>query len=252
MAYVSDESSPETRRQELNSDFTVAKEEIQLFINSFTYNMSGNLHYRPKQTRGTLHLVEVFEEVKAKGLPIQCVEAVFIGAVLSAPYLDVLRIPISFESKCNGNIYKHIILATQFAGYWGALGISRRDCLMNKPLGYHSLWQLIEEYERSYQSVDHELLAAYCGNPLPHNLDVGSPLVWKALKLRIGVKFAMVSRRQLDQFLERCISKTLPRSISRQKSQLSSKAIPVSTKSRTTSRGSVSLRRKSVSRQDFV
>lgn len=244
-------NSPETREQELNPNFLIAKDEIQLFINSFTYNMSGNLHYRPKQTRGALHLVEIYEEVKAKGLPIQCVEAVFIGAVLSAPHMDVLRIPISFESKCNGNIYKHIILATQFAGYWGALGISRRDCLMNKPLDYHSLWQLIEDYERSYQSLDHELLAVYCGNPLPHNLDVESPLVWKAIKLRVGTKFAMVSKRQLEQFLDRSVtSKAFSKSISSQKNKVALKKNTPSAITR--SSGPASSRRKSASRQDFV
>lgn len=252
MASILDNGGPETS---LSSDFYVAKDEIQTYINSFTYNMSGILYYRPKQNRGALHLVEMFEEVKARGLPIQCVEAVFIAAVLSAPYLDVLRIPISFESKCNGNIYKHIILATQFAGIWGALGISRRDCLMNKPMKYNSLWQLIEEYERSYQSLDHELLAVYCGNPLPHNLEIDSPLVWKAIKLRVGAKFAMVSKRQLDQFLDRCInSKVLPNMISSSsRRQIPSKTASVAaTVSRSNNSSATSSRRKSAARQDFV
>ena len=37
-------------------------------------------------------------------------------------------------------------------GKWGAIGISRRDCLMQKNINFDSLADLIQEFESSYVS----------------------------------------------------------------------------------------------------
>ena len=37
--------------------------------------------------------------MKIKGLPIQCVEAVFLGVYLTSTFKEVERIPVSFKSK---------------------------------------------------------------------------------------------------------------------------------------------------------
>jgi hypothetical protein len=51
-----------------------------------------------------------------------------------------------------GDVHRHIVLAIQFNGLWGALGISRRDNLMNKPVTFASLYDLVTDYTTSYVS----------------------------------------------------------------------------------------------------
>jgi len=152
-------------------------------------------------------VVAVSKEMIKEGLPIQCVEAVFLGVYLTmvslkslsmtspllvpqtaahtkdpddpknqennsdqnplSPenaiagyssacrrYCGVIRIPISFKSECDGNVYRHIILAIYAhngkkvdkesasvdSGWrWGAMGISRRKTLMFKEMKYPTL-----------------------------------------------------------------------------------------------------------------
>lgn len=184
-------------------NFPTAMDQIQSFINAFQYNFTSNPFVKPKKTGGSRHILEIYQLLVDLCLPIQCVEAVFIAAILSAPFREVCRIPISFESKCEGHIHKHIVLAAYCGGQWGAIGISRRDSLMNKPLQYSSLWLLIEEFERSYQSVGHSLTLVALGTPLPYDFTtVDVRIEWKALKLRFAAKQNALNKLDLEKFLQ--------------------------------------------------
>ena len=46
------------------------------------------------------------------------------------------RSPIGFKSVFNGRCYYHVVLGMFYNGYFGALGISRRNDLMYKPLEF--------------------------------------------------------------------------------------------------------------------
>lgn len=87
--------------------------------------------------------------------------------------IQICRLPLSFKSLYNGKVYRHIVLAVGlFDGAlqsvrWGALGISRRKSLMDKPCTFTSLSQLIEDYSQAYKECFHHLLTVYLGNPLP-------------------------------------------------------------------------------------
>jgi hypothetical protein len=174
---------------------------IQNFINSLEYNYTGIHFVKPKKSGGMLHLVEVFNEIIFFGCPIQCVEAVFLAIVLSSQYEQAMRIPLCFESKCDGFTHLHIVLAVYYCGKWGSLGISRRECLMFKPLAFNSLWSLIEEFRKSYESVLHSLQIVSIGKPISHNLFVDQLIVWKSLRLRMGQKYAVVNRNIVESFL---------------------------------------------------
>ena len=50
--------------------------------------------------------------------------------------MGVDRVPVSFTSECQGNIYRHIVLLIHHEGLFGALGLSRRKDLMDKPLTF--------------------------------------------------------------------------------------------------------------------
>lgn len=46
------------------------------------------------------------------------------------------RFPISFKTQFNGNFHRHVVLGIYHGGRYGALGMSRREDLMYKPLIY--------------------------------------------------------------------------------------------------------------------
>jgi len=61
--------------------------------------------------------------------------------IISCSYLtnclqSVDRFPISFRSIFHGNVYRHIVLGLHSGGRYGAVGLSRREDLMYKPLKY--------------------------------------------------------------------------------------------------------------------
>ena len=161
---------------------------IQQFIEMFEYNYSGKPFFKMKKSGGAFHIQSVAKQLIKAGLPIQCVEAVFISTYISRGMTTVVRIPISFKSQFIDGVHRHIVNAVYINGKWGALGISRRDCLMYKPVLYSSLADLIEEFRISYNSVFHHLLVVYLGLPLPHSFQLDTPITWRHVKLKIKNK----------------------------------------------------------------
>ena len=60
------------------------------------------------------------------------------------------RFPLSFKSIYNGNVYRHVVLGVYHGGRYGAIGMSRREDLMYKPLTYKSLSDLVFDFEKCY------------------------------------------------------------------------------------------------------
>lgn len=145
-----------------------------------------------KQTRGTQHIHDVAKEIMTIALPIQCVEAVFLGCYWTQTLLNVVRVPINFKSRLGQHVHRHIVLGTAMtanehhAVVWGSLGISRRNNLMWKEPVYSSLFDLILEFKRSYETHRHVLLEVYIGLPLPHQLLPDQPVKWKAVRIPIN------------------------------------------------------------------
>jgi hypothetical protein len=184
----------------------MAKEEvlrlIQEYISSFKYNYTSTMFFKLKKTGGTSHVLETFNLLTKYALPIQCVEAVFIGSILTAGWSNAVRIPICFKSKFQSNIYRHIVLAVHQDGKWGCLGISRRSNLMFKDFIFNSLWELIEDFIHSYESNFHKLLTVYSGLPLPNNFYQEQSIHWKVIKFKIFDRSLWNQERErLDQFL---------------------------------------------------
>jgi tubulinyl-Tyr carboxypeptidase len=87
-------------------------------------------------------------------LPIKCLEAVVLSLCtsfcfplffkLTNPYyehidlsngmFDIERYTLSFKSRVKKEIYRHIVLIVRYNDMFGALGLSRRNDLMYKPL----------------------------------------------------------------------------------------------------------------------
>lgn len=158
---------------------------IQKFIESFEYNYTGKPFLQMNKSRGASHIQTCAKKIIQAALPIQCVEAVFLGSYLTASFKDIERVPLSFKSKFGDHVHRHIVLALKLDGKWGAIGISRRSNLMNKSFRFDSIAELVFEYERSYEAVFHKLLTIYIGLPLPHDIFSDQPIKWRAIKVRI-------------------------------------------------------------------
>lgn len=159
---------------------------IQRFVESFEYNYTGKPFLVMKKSRGASHVNTCAKQIIRAALPIQCVEAVFLASYLSSTMYDIDRVPLSFKSKFKDGVHRHIVLAVRLNGKWGSLGISRRANLMNKPIKFDTLFQLVKEFERSYEEVYHRLLTVYIGLPMPQDkIFSDRPIKWRATKIRI-------------------------------------------------------------------
>ena len=70
---------------------------------------------------------------------------------------------------------RHLVLAVMHkpSGKWGALGLSRRAQLMDKPVEHSTLSSLVQEYRQAYQRWWHEVLKLRIGLPAPHDATSG-------------------------------------------------------------------------------
>ena len=174
---------------------------IQKFVESFEYNYTGKPFLVMKKSRGASHVNTCAKQIIRAALPIQCVEAVFVASYLSATLYDVDRVPLSFKSKFKDGVHRHIVLAIRQNGKWGSLGISRRSTLMNKPIKFDTLYQLVKEFESSYEEVYHRLLTVYIGLPMPHDKkNSDRPIKWRAAKIRIYKNDTADVEQKVTQF----------------------------------------------------
>lgn len=77
--------------------------------------------------------------------------------------------------------YRHIVLAVRdtATGFWGALGISRRRELMDKPLVHASLSSLVADYVAAYSRWGHEIVKVRAGLPAPHDAESKCSVCWR-------------------------------------------------------------------------
>jgi hypothetical protein len=77
--------------------------------------------------------------------------------------------------------YRHIVLAVRdtSSGLWGALGLSRRRELMDKPLRHSSLSALVGDFVAAYALWGHEVLKVRVGLPAPHEAACNKHVCWR-------------------------------------------------------------------------
>jgi hypothetical protein len=78
-------------------------------------------------------------------------------------------------------VYRHIVLAVHdgSSGQWGALGLSRRKELMDKPLSHDSLASLVQDYHMNYSHWGHSLNKVRVGLPVEHDTEYAGPVCWR-------------------------------------------------------------------------
>eukprot|EP00050_Salpingoeca_kvevrii_P019234 m.83900 g.83900 ORF g.83900 m.83900 type:complete len:404 (-) comp8321_c0_seq1:143-1354(-) len=175
-------------------------EAIQQYLSSLQYNHTGTQFFEIRKTRPLGRLMESAKDIIREGLPIKCLEATIVAIHLSMGLTDVQRFTISFKSSFQGHNYRHIVLGVHCNGKYGALGLSRRDTLMYKPIDFNSLSDLIAEYDSAYQQVWHRLERVRVSRPIPHDSHSVKPITWRAFVVLFRDMPWTEARKALDSF----------------------------------------------------
>ncbi|XP_060559520.1 tubulinyl-Tyr carboxypeptidase 1-like isoform X2 [Ruditapes philippinarum] len=158
-------------------------EKIQNYMNTLQYNHTGTQFFEIKKNRPLSGLLEVAKDMIRESLPIKCLEAIILGVFLTNGFMGMERFAISFKTQFNGNTHRHVVLGVYHAGRYGALGMSRRDDLMYKPLIFKSLSELVLDYERAYKKYWHDVKKIKIGLPISHDPHSYEFINWKSLTL---------------------------------------------------------------------
>ncbi|MGH0114748.1 UNVERIFIED_CONTAM: hypothetical protein FKN15_045423, partial [Acipenser sinensis] len=108
---------------------------------------------------------------------------IVLHSYLTNGLTSVERFPISFKTQFSGNYFHHVVLGVYCNGRYGSLGMSRRPDLMDKPLAFRTLSELIFEFEDSYHKYLHTVKKVKIGLYVPHDPHVFQPIEWKYLVL---------------------------------------------------------------------
>ena len=183
-----------------NHEIILSKiEKINSYIQSFQYCYLGAPFFSLKKTSNTVaYIYEQAKFIIKSKLPIQCVEALFIGAYLTSTFVNVPRVPVSFKTKLRGT-HRHIVLFLKVNSFWGSIGISRRSSLMNKPFIYPHLVDLLKEFQFCYSEIGHRLRTIYLGSPIPHSQSDGN-VNWRAEKIRVNSD-SIINNQQISNYL---------------------------------------------------
>lgn len=138
-----------------------------------------------------------------ESLPIKCFEAFLIAIYLTTGILGLERFNISFKTRFNSIIYRHIVLGVKYGQLYGALGLSRRTDLAYKPLNgkYDRLSALINDYLQAYKNYGHTVLAVKIGLPIIHDLKSYLAINWTALIIQPNKTNKNDYERELDRVL---------------------------------------------------
>ncbi|KAL5008144.1 hypothetical protein ScPMuIL_013725 [Solemya velum] len=174
-------------------------EKIQNYMNTLQYNHTGTQFFEIRKNRPISGLMEIAKDMIRDSLPIKCLEAIILGIYLTNGFLGVERFVISFKSVFNGNVHRHVVLGVYYGGKYGALGLSRRDDLMYKPLYYKSLSDLVMDYLYSYRKYWHEVKKLKIGLPIPHDPHSYELICWKALILNVNKMTSKEIMKETEQ-----------------------------------------------------
>jgi hypothetical protein len=148
------------------------------------------------KNRSFKSVVSTAKDMLKEVLPIQCLEAVFLGAYLTAGLPEIDRFPVSFKSMTGDTVHRHIVLAVRhqhaLQTKWGSLGLSRVDGLMYKELKFPSLSALIQDYCNEFARVYHSVVKVYVGFPFSHDIHSSEKVEWRVSSSRCGASVPLL------------------------------------------------------------
>ncbi|KAF5916724.1 hypothetical protein HPG69_005519 [Diceros bicornis minor] len=160
----------------------------------------GTQFFEIRKMRPLSGLMETAKEMTRESLPIKCLEAVILGIYLTNGQPSIERFPISFKTYFSGNYFHHVVLGIYCNGRYGSLGMSRRAELMDKPLTFRTLSDLIFDFEDSYKKYLHTVKKVKIGLYVPHEPHSFQPIEWKQLVLNVSKMLRADIRKELEKY----------------------------------------------------
>ncbi|KAJ0402436.1 hypothetical protein P43SY_000589 [Pythium insidiosum] len=158
------------------------------------------LYFDVNKNRSFKSIVNTAKEIAAEMLPIQCLEAVFLAAYITASFSDLDRFPLSFKSQAGNSVHRHIVLAVRHQNKWGALGLSRSERLMYKELRFSSLSELTQDFCHGFESVCHSVTKLHVGFPFPHDIHSSEKVEWRVLNVPVDTVEWSIVATHLDAY----------------------------------------------------
>lgn len=164
---------------------------ITVFHDSFHSSAQVDGHRQRDDKRGSAHqmsggrdswdvsLIFTADRVPAVRLSTGISFNLHLLSYLTNSMPGVERFPISFQSQFSGNHFHHIVLGVHSGGRFGALGISRREDLMFKPLELRTLTDLVQDFEGAYRGYWHTLRKVRIGQYVSHDPHSVEQIEWK-------------------------------------------------------------------------
>ncbi|XP_038049802.1 tubulinyl-Tyr carboxypeptidase 2-like [Patiria miniata] len=173
---------------------------VQDYMKELQYNHTGTQFFEIRKTRPISGLMDTAKEMIRESLPIKCLEAVILSLYLTngAPGLE--RFPISFKTEFAGTIHRHVVLGIYHSGRYGALGMSRREDLMYKPLEFRNLWELIFDFEDAYKKYFHMVKKVKVGLPVSHDPHSFEQIQWQMMSVHPNKQSRLELQREIDKY----------------------------------------------------
>ncbi|CAH2254407.1 tubulinyl-Tyr carboxypeptidase 2 isoform X1 [Pelobates cultripes] len=172
---------------------------VQRYMKLLQYNHTGTQFFEIRKTRPLSGLMETAREMTRESLPIKCLEAVILGIYLTNGQHAVERFPISFKTQFSGSYFHHVVLGIHCNGRYGTLGMSRRPDLMDKPMTFRTLSELIFDFEDSYKKYSHCVKKVKIGLYVPHDPHTFQPIEWRYLVINMGKMVRADIKKELEK-----------------------------------------------------
>ena len=138
---------------------------LQNYMNQLRYNHTGTQLFDIKPHSSMITLMETAKAMVRESVPIKCMEAVILAIYLTNGIPGLGRFPINFKSEVEEvsllkgrKYFYHVVLGLAYKGKFGAVGLSRRSSLMDKPLEFTSLFSMVQDFQKAYSNCGHTVL----------------------------------------------------------------------------------------------
>jgi len=165
---------------------------VQKFLNQLQYNHTGTQFFVVKMNRSISHLYEIAKNIIINPLPVKCLEAVAVALYLTASIQNLDRFTIRFKSQFGDVVHRHIVLGLYHNSNYGAVGLSRRNTLMYKPLDYRSLADLIFDFKESYADCCHTLKKVKLSLPITSDFYTCETIAWNHFVLNLTMSDELI------------------------------------------------------------
>jgi hypothetical protein len=173
---------------------------VQKYLCELKYNHTGTQFFEIRKDRPLCGLMESAKDMIRESLPIKCLEATILALHLTNGITGLQRFALGFKTKINKAWLSHVVLGMYYNGKFGALGLSRREDLMYKPLMFTSLYDLIENYKTCYNKYFHVLKKVKISYPITHDPHSYERINWKYLTLSMDKITTEQKVKSMEQF----------------------------------------------------